>query len=99
MRITALCDSLETDLLCERPDVVLEGGDSLLEVGAHRLRDVGVTVVLSCERDNFVTLCVTFVTTLTAQLLVHGQHLLEDHQHGLLHLLTRARVNPRHAGV
>ena len=37
--------------------------------------------------------------TLTAQLLVHGQHLLEDHQHGLLHLLTRARVNPRHSGV
>ena len=34
-------------LLSEGPDVVLECGDSLLEVGAHGLRDVGVTVVLS----------------------------------------------------
>ena len=37
--------------------------------------------------------------TLTAQLLVHGQHLLEDHQDGLLHLLTLAGVNSRHSGV
>ena len=39
------------------------------------------------------------MTTLTAQLLVHRQHLLEDHEDGLLHLLAGAGVNPCHAGV
>ena len=58
-------------LLCEGPDVVLQGGHPLLEVAAHGLRQVGVIVVLG------------------AQLLVHWQHLLQDHQDWLLNLTRK----------